>query len=139
MLSTVETMSRVKAVEEKLQVESSDQIIEHFTHDQLTNAADLFIYLVMCPDTIKPWIGLYKDLFQTQSPDQILLTLNRIMKGTKTPKDLYLNNLAENLFVKLKNMFPPLQILEGKVMHFLLLTYLRITLALHRDDMSIYL
>ena len=55
----------------------------------------------MCPGTTKPWIGFYKYLFRTQSPDQIVLTLNRLVKGLKTPQNQYYKELAEILFKRI--------------------------------------
>ena len=70
-----------KAVEQKLQVESSDQIMETFTYEELQTAAELFLYLNSCPDIwFKFWSSFYTDLF-LQPADQIILTLNRMMKG----------------------------------------------------------
>ena len=98
--------SRWETVEQKLQIESSEQIIETLTNDELKTAAELFVYLNMCPGTIKPWIKFYKDLFQTQSPDQIILTLNRLMKGTRTPQNEYFHNLGEKFLNRVKSLFP---------------------------------
>ena len=97
---------QVKVVEQKLQIESSEQIIETLTNDELKTAAELFVYLNMCPGTIKPWIKFYKDLFQTLSPDQIILTLNRLMKGTMTPQNEYFHNLGEKFLNRVKSLFP---------------------------------
>ena len=84
MLSGDGPLSIVKAVEQMLQINSSEQINDTLTNEDLRTAGEMFLYLIMCPDTIKPWIVFYKDLFQTKSPDQIILTLNRFMRGTKT-------------------------------------------------------
>ena len=99
-------LSQVKVVEQKLQIESSEQIIEALTNDELKTAAELFVYLNMCPGTIKPWIKFYKDLFQTQSPNQIILTLNRLIKGTRTPQNEYFHNLGEKFLNRVKSLFP---------------------------------
>ena len=63
MLSGDVILSRVKAVEQKLQIESSEQIDETLTNEELQTAAELFLYLIICPDTIKPWHLFYKDIF----------------------------------------------------------------------------
>ena len=75
------------------------------TEENLKTAANMFIYLITCPESIKPWILFYKDLFTNQSPDQILLTLNRIMKGTRTQQNTYFKNLASYFFKNLSNLF----------------------------------
>ena len=78
-------LSQVEAVEQKLQIESYEQINEILlTNEELQSAGEMFLYLTMCSDTIEPWIVFYNNLFQTQSPDLVLLTLNRLIKGTKT-------------------------------------------------------
>ena len=71
-------LSQVKAVEQMLQIKSSEQNNEALKNEELQTAAEKFLYLTMCPNTIKSWLLFYKDLFQTQSPDQIILTLNRL-------------------------------------------------------------
>ena len=72
------------------------------TNKELKTAAEMFLYLNMCPPTIKPWLVFYKELFQTQSPDQIILTLNRLMKGTKTAQTEHFARIAETLFTSMK-------------------------------------
>ena len=67
----------------------------------------MFLYLITCPTvTIKPWIVFYKDLFQTQSPSQIILSLNRVMKGPRTPTNEFFKTLAGILFKKIVNKLP---------------------------------
>ena len=85
LLSKNDTLSQVLAVEENLGIESSEQIIETLTKKELQTAANMFLYLNTCPDlSFKFWFSFYKDLFLTQSFDQIILTLNRMMKATDT-------------------------------------------------------
>ena len=47
----------------------------------LTRAANMFMYLIYCPDDTKAWIFFYTDLFKNQPVDRIVLTLNRILKS----------------------------------------------------------
>ena len=51
-------------------------------------AGEMFLYLNTCPDSpwFKSWSSFYKNLFLTQQVDQIILTLNRMMK-TETSQD----------------------------------------------------
>ena len=84
MLTNEGMLSLLKEVEQILQIESSEQMNETLTNEELRPAAEMFVYLSMCPNAIKPWLLFYKDLFQTKSPDHIILTLNRIMKGPRT-------------------------------------------------------
>ena len=93
-----------KAVEQMLQIESSEQINKTLTNENLQSAGEMFLYLVMCPYTVKPWLLFYKELFQTQSPDQIILTLNRVMKGPRTHTNEFYKNLAELFFNRILKM-----------------------------------
>ena len=91
-------LSQVKAVEQKLQIESSEQPDESLTIEELKTAAEMFLYLNTCPDSwFKSWYSFYKDLFLTQSADQIILTLNRILK-TETLQDWDGKRIAIKLF-----------------------------------------
>ena len=73
-------------------MEPSEKKNENITSEELETAAKMFIFLNSCPfddnsvEWFKSWHLFYKDLFHTQSPDQIILTLNRMMK-IKTPQD----------------------------------------------------
>ena len=102
MLSGEDILSRVKAVERILHFKSSEQINETLTHKELKTTGEMFLHLLMCRTTMKPWLLFYKNIFQTQSPDQILLTLNRIMKGTKTAQTEHFARIAEILFRSMK-------------------------------------
>ena len=94
-------LDQVEAVEQMLQIESSEQINDTLTREELRTAGEKFLYLIMCPDKMKPWIVFYKDLFQTQSPDQIILTLNRLMKGSRTQTNEHFKELAEILLKRI--------------------------------------
>ena len=92
-------VKQVKAVEQQLQLESSERILETLTNEELRTAAEMFTYLNTCPDSwYMSWSSFYRDLFLTQPADQIILTLNRMMKTAKTSqnKDDILG--AEKLF-----------------------------------------
>ena len=97
-------MAQVLSLEQQLQIEPSDQIMDTLTFEDLKTAAEMFIYLNMCPDTIKPWIKFYDDLFETQSADRIILTLNRMMKAEKTSQDNYGKLRAEKLLQRTKSL-----------------------------------
>ena len=101
MLTGDGPLYQVKAVEQMLQIESSEQINDTLTREELRTAGEMFLYLNLCPDKMKPWIVFYKDLFQTQSPDQIILTLNRLMKGSRTQTNEHFEELAEMLLKRI--------------------------------------
>lgn len=99
----IDTRSQVFALEQHLGVRSTEIRYENITNDLLENSASIFIYLNACPvmDTVylkwfQTWITFYTDLFKTHSPDQIVLTLNRMMKSDSPLKDGILR--AEKLF-----------------------------------------
>ena len=96
-------LEQVQAVEKELGIESSEDRLENLTTTDLKNAAEMFIYLNICPKTLKPWLVFYRDLFQTESLERIVLTLNRMMKGTGTDK--YFKSLAQKLFKKISSLF----------------------------------
>ena len=79
-------LTQVKAVEQILNIESTEQINDNLTHEELKTAAEMFLYLNTCPSLFKSWILFYEDLFLTQSANKIILTLNRMMK-TETSHD----------------------------------------------------
>ena len=85
--------SQVEAVEQMLEVESSELRFENMTEENLENAAKMFIHLAMCigihsKEWFKSWDLFYKDLFHEKTPPyQIILTLNRMVK---------LRNVKEN-------------------------------------------
>ena len=95
-------------MEQKLQIESSEQIDESLTIDELKTAAEMFLYLNTCPDSswFKSWTLFYKDLFLSQSADQIILTLNRMMKTktTETSQDNDGKVRAKKLMKRVKSL-----------------------------------
>ena len=72
------------------------------TREELQSSAEMFIYLIMCPEALVPWFTYYKDLFLTKSVDQIILSLNRIMK-TKSTQNMDAK-VAENLLKRISNL-----------------------------------
>ena len=96
-------LSQVKAVEQKLQIESSEHINYTLKTEELKTAGELFLYLNNCPKQFSIWLTswrlFYEDLFLTQPADQIILTLNRMMK-TKIPQDKDVKVRAEKLLKK---------------------------------------
>ena len=112
-LPPVNMLSQVKAVEQKLKMEFSEQMIESMTHEELQSAAEMFIYLNICPEPMMPWFRFFKDLFQTQSADQMILTLNRMIKiHLLRPQEINNNyklvqRISKLLFHKLEETYLP--------------------------------
>ena len=81
---------------------SEDIFIDmELTNESLKSAAEMFIYLNSCPETVKPWILFYDDLFSNAPLHKIVLTLNRILKGKKK----HMQRIASKLFLKLEKQF----------------------------------
>ena len=53
-------------------------------------------------------MAFYKDLFKTQSPEQIILTLNRMIKAsvTATQENEYFKKIAELFLQRILSMLP---------------------------------
>ena len=63
----------------------------------------MFLYLYSCPGALKPWFILYNNIFQKRQLDEIILTLNRIMKGAKAlsnKNSKSIETIAKKLFEK---------------------------------------
>ena len=89
--------SLLATVESKLKIQSSDKRLDNMNIDLLHRAAEMFVYLYTCPsntfsDTYKPWFILFKDIFQTQPPDKILLTINRMIKSIDAEPSQYISS-----------------------------------------------
>ena len=99
--------SLISTIESQLNINFGN--LDHYTRrstmtkECLTEAAKMFTYLNICAD--EAWLTFYNDLFQTQSPDKIILTLNRIMtrsniiisEGVNTATGIYLKKIVQNL------------------------------------------
>ena len=78
-----------------MELESSKMRYNNVKADSLKIASEMFIYLNTCPGKLdakwyssqyfevwfQAWYKFYENLFKTDSPEQIILTLNRMMKG----------------------------------------------------------
>ena len=96
-------LSQVTRVEEKLEIESTEQPMKSLSPEDLKSAAEMFIYLTTCPATMKPWFVFFRQLFQTQSPTQIVLALNRVM--SRTTKNDFFKNVSKIIFNQMKLKF----------------------------------
>ena len=96
--------SQVNALDEHLQFNSSDKIMDNMTDSQLRLAGEMFLYLNSCSWLLKPWFSFYADLFQKQSLDVIILTLNRILKNENV-LNKNLKDIAKTLFRRINSIF----------------------------------
>ena len=98
-------LSQVMKVEKALNIESSSSIIYNIPKKYLDTSGEIFLYLNSCPFTTiskrwyKSWFIFYNDLFKTQQPDKIILTLNRLMKSN-TEKNTHVKLTASKLMKK---------------------------------------
>ena len=94
----------MRAFEEEIQINSTRVISENMTDNQLKEAAQMFIYLNFCPDSLNPWFLFYKELFENKSPNVIALTLNRILKGNISDETDDLKKIAKTLLNELTSL-----------------------------------
>ena len=107
--------SQITKVEEHLKVTTSEQIFENMTETELQPAAEMFIYLTTCSQSVKSWYFFYEDLFTQHSTAEIIVTLNRVLKGERTQKNMNTKRIATNIFKKLDH-FLSLKYFEVKNM-----------------------
>ena len=69
--------------------------------DILERAANMFIYMIFCPDDTKAWVFFYTYLFKKQPVDKIVLTLHRILKSKSSPKNEKFQLIARKLYTKI--------------------------------------
>ena len=84
---------------------SSTIPLKDMKKETLNIAAEMFLYLNSCPYTIKPWVVFFKSLFQTKSPNYIILTLNRMLKGNISPTNKQFKSTTENLLIRATQLF----------------------------------
>ena len=89
----------------------------NLTFENLKNTVEIYLYLNTCSEPLKHWYIFYKNLFETQSTDQIILTLNRMMKVPGSQQNDFSRSLAQRLlqrvassmtlkFEEVKSMIP---------------------------------
>ena len=78
---------QVAAVEKQLQISSLETRYANISKQDLKSAAEMYIYLNTCASGtdgfdlwFKPWFSFYNNLFKTQSAEQIILVLSRMIK-----------------------------------------------------------
>ena len=76
----------VAAVEQQLEIQTDIMLYENISVENLRNANIMFVYLMACPFEMGFWFKsldmFFKNLFETESPYKIILTLNRMIKNT---------------------------------------------------------
>ena len=97
-------MSQVTAIEQEINIASTDQKFENMTKEDFKAAAEMFIYLNTCVFKSKSWFLFYKDMLQNDNPDNIILTLNRMTKA-QSGKNEELKIIAQKLLKRANNIF----------------------------------
>ena len=95
-------------LERDLNINSSYERFENLTTSDFENAAEMFVYIFMCPpseveDWFKSWVNFNTVLFLKKSPAQIILTLNRLMKRSMKQRNGIMR--FEELLMKAVNTF----------------------------------
>ena len=92
-------------IENQLNMISNSMIFENMTKKTLEIAAKMYFYLNSCSDEIKSWLIFYNDLFKKHQTDQIVLSLNRILRSDHTSRNNKFKSIAEKLFDKTTDLF----------------------------------
>ena len=92
-------MAKVIAVEEKLKIGSLKSVFKNISREQLRTAHELLIYLIITKpeSTTGMWLEFFRNLFENESANHIILTLNRIMRKSENKSNYKIN---EKLFRK---------------------------------------
>ena len=84
---------QIEAVEKHFKAKPHLQRLTNMTIKDLEIAGKMFIYLNTCPSDggdlqiwFESWFKFYHNLFSNQTPEKIILTLNRLMKTNKEGK-----------------------------------------------------
>ena len=94
----------VKKLQEKLNINSSEVRFQNITLDELKSAAEMFIYLNLCPGTLKAEFEFFDEYFKKKTPYIIILTLNRLNKGLNNPETWFFKIIAQNLLKRIAKM-----------------------------------
>ena len=97
----------VSSFKEILQIndcEGCEYINDNLSNSNLTTPSEMFLYLVKCSENLNPWFRFYENIFQNQSSDHMVLTINKVLKRTKgNHEDLY--DIAAKIFNNLNTLF----------------------------------
>ena len=60
-----------------------------------------------CPDTLQPWLEFYADLLLYGSPDEIILSLNRLLNtdGNDYLEKMEVKGIANKVFKRITDVF----------------------------------
>ena len=97
----------VTAFETQLNVTSTELRFTNISSEYLETAAEMFIYLIICPrgteNWYDGWFEFNRDLLETESLGTIILTLNRILKTRSNTEDREIVQKLLTTFTSLTN------------------------------------
>ena len=95
----------IEELTKKLNVMAKTGRLKSISRETLETAAQMYIYVRLCQHSIKPWALFYMDLLQNKSPDEIMLTLNRILKTDfKNDQNKALLEIASDLLKQITSL-----------------------------------
>ena len=96
----------IKLLQDALNIKNVQNFnLQNMKNNELKVPAELFLKLLICPQHLKPWFSFFSDLFQKDSADQIVLTLNRILKNKNNSQTKDLMAIANKVFEKVTTLF----------------------------------
>ena len=78
----------------------NNNLLYKFKSKQYEEAAEMFIYLNLCPKFMIDWKQLYIDLIQNASPDMIVQTLNRLLITSRLRHDQTIVDISKAILKK---------------------------------------
>ena len=96
----------IKLFQDALKIKNVQNFnLQNMTNNELKVPAALFLKLIICPQHFKPWFSFFSDLFQKESADHIVLSLNRILKNTNSMQTNDLKAIANKLLERLTTLY----------------------------------
>ena len=94
----------LQTIKEKLNTSSEEENINpNIKTETLEKAAEMFIYLNMCPRSLFTWKFFMTELFLKTTPKLMILTMNRLLKSAQK-QNLKFLYIFEKIFTKLEDV-----------------------------------
>ena len=107
LLNKIDVRVNTMKVDEKLGLNTKEDLLENVTESTLQTAGHMFIYLNSCPP---PILGLYTDLFKKATLREIILTLRGILETAHNGE----KNVALKIWSKLTDEMKLREVLTQK-------------------------
>ena len=92
----------INRLERRLHIDSSNKSYNDISEQKLKKALNMYIYLNVCSNKFQEWYTFYYELFDNNSPFQIVLALNRISNFAPDQTE---RSIAEKLFINITDLF----------------------------------